>query len=94
MTNPATHLRAAAAYLDEHGWVQDRYKTEDGKVCVGRALDQTGTTAGAWCAFYKFTGTGGITAWNDHDGRTLDEVKAALLGAADAFERENPEWPR
>lgn len=94
MTHPATHLRAAVTYLDEHGWVQGMYKRSDGAVCLAAALSASGHTSGAWLALHSFIGTNAVQHWNDTFGRTVDEVKAALLGAADAFEREHPEWPR
>jgi len=77
-------LERAANLIRERGWVQGQYTTDDGAVCISMAIYlaigpevdaalrrvQDGLLARGWQR--------GLIAWNDVDGRTVDEVLELL----------------
>jgi hypothetical protein len=98
-TTEAKVLRDAAAYIEEHGWCQNRLGNSapydvHGPVCVGgafmRVLD-TDYLPLALChpaarAFEKYVDRSYV-GFNDTPGRTKEDVIAALNGAADMSEK-------
>jgi hypothetical protein len=93
-------LRGAAKYLREHGWQQHSLGADGRARCaVGALYSAAGDeyTTGAFTARAKRCvedgigdpGLGGaLPAWNDAQGRTIDDVIAAFERAAEAAERE------
>jgi hypothetical protein len=93
-------LRTAADLLDERGWLQGAAVHRDGRLCAWRAIRlAVGEPIGspmvtrlaprrnrALEALYRHLGHQGIIDWNDTPGRTADEVKATLRGAAEKLE--------
>lgn len=91
-------LRKAVEILDERGWYQGYYRDiQTGRVCsIGACAEALGTNPGEPTPMFnrvwtfldhyverKFERHGNFVAWQDKDGRTVDEVKALLLAAAD-----------
>jgi hypothetical protein len=91
-------LRKAVEILDERGWHQGYYRhIPTGRLCsigaCAEALDvnpsePTPMFNRVWTFLddyveRKFERPGSFVAWQDKDGRTVDEVKALLLAAAD-----------
>ena len=86
-TNPvAQTLRDAAAYIEEHGWCQDKFWKSGGAACLEGALFRVGRADGASYALMRYLKAGPIV-WNDTPGRTKAEVLAALTSTAEAVER-------
>lgn len=89
-------LRAAAWYIEEHGWCQGRWENEEGKVCLdGAILRVMGQFAGHKnfsARYIPIIGALGPEVgyspigFNDTDGRTEQEVTAALRRAADRLD--------
>jgi hypothetical protein len=127
---PAALLRAAAVYLQQHGWTQHQFYDLVANIngpfppaCVsgavmtaatGRCLasglctldgDEDPETIAAMRAlrvfaawldleytstdFYETSAIDVIGDWNDHDGRTLDEVTETLTDAANDWDTIN-----
>ena len=98
-TNPvAQTLRDAAVYIREHGWCQNALDMPDGSVCVLGALQivdhgfpssklNSGVPKAFW-ALHQHLDRDAVK-YNNDDGRTKEEVIAALEGAADAVEQGN-----
>jgi hypothetical protein len=80
-------LRAAAKRLEEKGWCQGSYyEATTGRCCAYGAIDRVGmgrdtVTAGRLLRDYV---KDEIEDWNDVEGRTVEEVIAAMLAAAEA----------
>lgn len=90
-------LRAAADLLEQDGWCQGTWHPADGAHCVGHALYVVTARAETEeaknrrlnrviYAFAAHVGMRAITAWNDAEGRTQEQVITALRGAADGLE--------
>lgn len=92
---PKGVLRAAARYIEEHGWYQGDYAAPDGAVCalgainvvvtgspydLGDGVDRDLTLAAANVIENRLGSIGPISWWNDAPGRTKDEVLAVLRG--------------
>lgn len=92
---PAGVLRAAARYIEEHGWVQGIVQDREGRVCAVGALGKVlpARTADSDDALYyearaladerareRAGGWGSVVAFNDSLGRTQAEVVALLRG--------------
>ena len=84
---PQEHLNAAADYIEEHGWCQTVLRDGE-RVCVigairavhkGRSLEPRDPVYGL---LRERIGPDNIVAWNDDPGRTVEDVLAALRGAA------------
>ncbi len=93
----AEDLRAAARYIEQHGWCQGRFTDADGRVCAMGAIhrvmpdvseDFQGRTD-AKDALRQGIGQL-IPYWNDADDRIASDVVKAFLQAADAVEFETP----
>lgn len=92
-------LRAAARYIEEHGWTQAAYEDEErGHVCVLGSInavttgvptihDEQGVGNAAELALEEFLGDRSAVRWNDEAKRTEQEVLAALRAAADRADR-------
>ena len=94
--NVSDYLNKAADIIEEKGWIQGDFETEDG-VCVNRAI-----TLVTWSdrgrpmdielsdqvrrALREYLSSAPLSLykWNDKPGRTKEEVLAALRGAAEA----------
>jgi hypothetical protein len=84
-------LRAAAWYIEEHGWCRATFTSDDGRVCAWGAInavvngdpendDEDGTDA--YGALGKAVGDRNIPDWNDRRHKAA-EVVAALRAAAE-----------
>lgn len=85
----AADLRAAAEVLRCDGWTQGELTDANGCHCVLGAFYKAGCLAMPGAAdqvFRDHIGVGSLAAWNDREGRTAEEVIAALEAAADAAE--------
>jgi hypothetical protein len=69
---PQGILRAAARYIEEHGWVQHMAETDGGRVCLLQALNKVAPDAWAKASTSSHN--------NDAPGRTKEEVLAVLRG--------------
>ena len=78
-------LRDAADTIDLCGWTQGRFETNDGRVCVSRALGGDGSLP-ARLAFVAYLKVESMIGWNDTPGRTQEEVTGALRACADQIE--------
>ncbi len=88
---PSQLLRNSAALLEDAGWVQGAFSNRGG-YCVLGALRVSCNIADhalpeAWELLKQVVGTS-ITYWNDVEGRTKEEVTAALIKAAEIGEPE------
>lgn len=82
-------LRAARAYLVEHGWCQGRGRDDAGRVCAIGAFNAViapipgnGGRVRAVAAALSMLSEG-ILTWNDAPGRTVDDVLALYDRAID-----------
>jgi len=78
-------LRSIPALLDKHGWCQGADHDEEGAACLRGAIYDV-TPAGEVRAYVWERLTrqvGNIVAYNDKPGRTVGEVQAACVAAAD-----------
>ena len=98
MNQLTTDLRAARAYLVEHGWCQNESMNDKGQVCIDGAMqysigdtcsDVTGAryAATADSVYHALNYVGGYINWNDQEGRTQDEVLALFDRAIAAAEQ-------
>lgn len=95
MRTPEEILRAAADYIEEHGWFQGNYCSDDGRVCMLGAI--AAVTCGlappgvapayladeSYCQAREFLEDilfRSAAAYNDDEGRTQAEVLAVLRG--------------
>lgn len=94
------HLLNAAQYIRDHGWCQLTSKNDKGEVCLEGAISQGVLQAQGVKKYNKQTSDLFCAAdrkvrrylqltypshyWNDQNGRTKEEVIAALEGAARA----------
>ncbi len=88
----ATVLRDAVEVLRERGWIQGRFRDEQGRCCAvgamrvadGAADNEMLSDEGAIARLtvIEMLGTDGVTDWSDAEGRTQAEVEAALFAAA------------
>ena len=93
-------LRRAEQEIGTRGWCQHTLKDEHGAVCARGAIylavaATTDPLAMAWTdymlteaaddALSVYLGEH-VTLWNDREGRTVDEVRAALSAAAEKTE--------
>lgn len=86
-------LRAAARYIEEHGWEHSGEYVAQGRVCVYGAINAvlTGDPESSampdlkWDAIGRFMDVidDGPARWNDDPARTEAEVLQALRDAAD-----------
>jgi hypothetical protein len=65
------------------GWAQGKYKNDKGHLCIWGAVGRSGADrAEMFWYILDFlaaeAGFDGITAWNDHPGRTYEEVIGLL----------------
>jgi hypothetical protein len=93
---PRDVLRAAARYIEEHGWYQGNYRNTDGRVCIVGAIlsvtpevDDTGDpgrlrSRSVDVLVLAFDDKA-VTRWNDAPGRTEAEVLVALRAAAESY---------
>ena len=87
-------LERAADYIDQHGWCQDEYADDSGRVCAAGAI--SAITEGSPERFAPLSmrlalsnavedlGFTGIADWNDALGRTQAEVTAKIREVAAA----------
>lgn len=79
-------LLDAADYLEEHDWLQNQSKRMiDGAVCIVGAIATVCVYSEPFVralSELKRTLGGEPLEWNDHPGRTKDEVISALLRTA------------
>lgn len=80
-----------ADFLEEHGWIQKQFKTDDG-YCVGGAAiellgfwgyfkeDSYNQVRDRVQAYYPNRTINSLAAWNDTPGLTKEEVLKALRG--------------
>lgn len=95
-------LRRAVEIIDERGWCQGEYEDGAGRVCARGAIHVA--IGGApyvdplsleknkfiWevrCLVVDLIGEG-LAVWNDEPGRTVEQVRHALLTAATAAEQD------
>lgn len=85
-----TILLRAIEILDERGWCQNFFEDEQGRVCtIGAVAHATRDISGQFdddktleIVRVVSCHLGCVTyIWNDHPGRTVEEVKAALREA-------------
>ena len=89
---------AAAAVIEERGWVQGAIETPDGQVCATGALRHCDLVAGDWIvarSVMRHRHHGEI--WNDGDGTTEPDVLAWLRTAPPVTDDElavvyGPQW--
>ena len=78
-------LRRIPALLEEHGWCQNFDHDSKGAACLrGAIVDVTPACevrAYVWARLTRHVGN--IVDWNDADGRTVGEVQAACVAAAE-----------
>lgn len=80
-------LLEAAEYLRDHGWCQDIWRSEDGRVCLFGSVYTVSDCLmndGYKVATQKLARRGASFAWNDVPGRTKEEVIAMLEDTAKA----------
>ncbi len=80
----ARTLLDAADYIDKHGWCQGQSWDLVGQVCAGWAIYRSSQRFQHQAAakLRNHLHIADIASWNDHHGRTQDEVTAALRAAA------------
>jgi hypothetical protein len=102
VTAPAQTLtaacRAAAAYIDEHGWIQGEMETRSG-VCLSGALKHCTPVPGDFGlvrAVHRSRDR--AEEWNDDRGRTADDVRGYLatteITDGDLEDTFGPQWRR
>jgi len=87
MSDAQKDLERAANLIREHGWTQDDYVGTNGRLCAWQAIFLA-TAPRSMDAALRRVQDGlllrgwqhGIIAWNDADGRTVDEVLELLAG--------------
>ena len=93
---PSDILRAAADRIERYGWTQHESGQDGQRMCVlmalGAACDDAGDRGRNEPSLWRSAksalerhvriGSGFVSNWNDAPGRTVDEVLAALRGAA------------
>jgi hypothetical protein len=75
----------AADYIEKHGWCQNTYWDEQGRVCALGAIRRANAlTRDANDAAFKMLRflDGSVHGWNDAPGRTKEEVVAVLRKVA------------
>ena len=91
-------LADAADYIDQHGWAQGQFETDDGKVCLLGAVRRCTPVPGDWYLVERVIHRRRrADAWNDAKDRTADEVTAYLREHADVTDEEladafGPQW--
>ena len=87
MTATGEALQRAANLIREHGWTQDDYVGTNGRLCAWQAIflatAPRSMDAALQSVHRELLLRGwqhGIIAWNDADGRTVDEVLELLEG--------------
>ena len=85
MSDVRKGLERAADLIRERGWVQGHFGTEDGAVCISTAIylaiGPTDIDAAVQSVHRELQLRGwqhGLIAWNDVDGRTLEDVLELL----------------
>lgn len=82
----AEHANRAADYIEENGWCQNNWRTQEGKVCLFGAIRLTAETLELYSPLENFltevlaSETFSGPAWNDYKGRTKEEVVGLLRG--------------
>ncbi len=80
-------LRAIPDHLDTNGWCQGNDHNDEGAACLRGAINDlapAGPIRGEVNLRLVVHVGGSIVSWNDRPGRTVEEVKEAVLAAADA----------
>ena len=91
-------LADAADYIDQHGWTQGQFETDDGKVCLLGAVRRCTPIPGdRHLVEQVMHRRRRADAWNDAKDRTADEVTAYLREHADVTDEEladtfGPQW--
>jgi hypothetical protein len=90
-------LRAAATYMDEHGWTQGTEKNNAGQVCLTGAIRFCAPQNGDdYLIRAVLRHRNQAETWNDQNGRTdsevLDILRTAEITDADLAEVFGPNW--
>ena len=91
-------LADAADYIDQHGWTQGQFETDDGKVCLLGAVRRCTPIPGdRHLVEQVMHRRRRADVWNDAKDRTVDEVTAYLREHADVTDEEladtfGPQW--
>ena len=91
-------LANAADYIDQHGWTQGQFETDDGKVCLLGAVRRCTPIPGdRHLVEQVMHRRRRADVWNDAKDRTADEVTAYLREHADVTDEEladtfGPQW--
>ena len=91
-------LADAADYIDQHGWTQGQFETNDGKVCLLGAVRRCTPIPGdRHLVEQVMHRRRRADVWNDAKDRTADEVTAYLREHADVTDEEladtfGPQW--
>ena len=91
-------LADAADYIDQHGWTQGQFETDDGKVCLLGAVRRCTPIPGdRHLVEQVMHRRRRADVWNDANDRTVDEVTAYLREHADVTDEEladtfGPQW--
>ena len=91
-------LADAADYIDQHGWTQGQFETDDGKVCLLGAVRRCTPIPGdRHLVEQVMHRRRRADVWNDAKDRTADEVTAYLREHADVTDEEladtfGPQW--
>jgi hypothetical protein len=90
-------LRAAATYMDEHGWTQGTEKNNAGQVCLTGAIRFCAPQNGdEYLIRAVLRHRNQAETWNDQNGRTdsevLDILRTAEITDADLAEVFGPNW--
>lgn len=81
-TDFTLRLRAAADYIETHGWVQRTEEDVDGRVCLTGAVKLCSPQAGDFHLIREVLWVRGrAESWNDAEDRTSDEVVEFLRTA-------------
>lgn len=83
----AAAIREAAAYIGRHGWCQVDFERRDGSVCaLGAVIKVCHHRETDPLAVQRYLNSyldgNSFMCWNDGPERTMDEVIAAMLDAA------------
>lgn len=81
LNETAAHLLRAKRYIEEHGWIQGRVGKDGGPRCIYGAAASTAMWDGAaelLMGRLRHMLGEGAPMWNDHAGRTVEEVYAAF----------------
>jgi hypothetical protein len=93
MNDVAKILYDAADLIDANGWCQGEYRSEGGCYCITGALVEViglgsfSEWSEAALAVEREIDEPHLPAWNDTEGRTVDQVTTALRNAARTAEK-------